>query len=648
MTSRETVHRAFSQVLDREPDEKGMEHYCAQLESGVLDSRGVEASLRASDEFARLQKKVPALKSVGEILAQSQNRKKRNLMSRAGPVLETIPLNAKNAAVTVCTYLRDNIDPAESKAVNTASGFIMDVSKLPNRRGNSYVLVTAAHAALPNPKLMFDKAYPFLVEPASREPFGCTQTELWPFDYIISGSFVDRVDGKTRVRFVEGDLLGIDREADTAVFELLFSPDASFEPAGAVGIPSQTLPLQQGARVKCFSDVVGMHSAFLTSGTVRLPRFQFRAGRRPFVITDMSLPEASSGAAVVLDTETAQLVAMHVASAETGAMATPYVASYEIPGDIVVSAVSRIFDAVNFTDSTGNVMIVVATNTRQLGMDGTVFTLGDLTKNLRLTAAEGYLFADSLSFHGLEGLVTKNDIVKTVNGQLLGAYSEHGQTSLYDVLTNLDPTVKTVDVGVLRKRAGGWRETIETIAKVPLTNTVNNAWSWWFAHAIHSVTNKRTCMECNADFIRECVVRLQSRRFPSPDPEIFKFLTTNSLLGIQFASDQQSERLNAIVLEVTNFWVINMRATNAFPIVAQLSYSDIQLRIVNIIVEQLEVMPEKILPESSFINDLGADSLDMVELIMAFEEAFQIEINDEETETTKTVQQAIDLITRKL
>jgi hypothetical protein len=57
MTSRETVHRAFSQVLDREPDEKGMEHYCAQLESGVLDSRGVEASLRASDEFARLQKK---------------------------------------------------------------------------------------------------------------------------------------------------------------------------------------------------------------------------------------------------------------------------------------------------------------------------------------------------------------------------------------------------------------------------------------------------------------------------------------------------------------------------------------------------------------------------------------------------------------
>lgn len=73
--------------------------------------------------------------------------------------------------------------------------------------------------------------------------------------------------------------------------------------------------------------------------------------------------------------------------------------------------------------------------------------------------------------------------------------------------------------------------------------------------------------------------------------------------------------------------------------------SDIEERVKKIVVEQLGVKPEEVKNESSFIDDLGADSLDTVELVMALEEEFGCEIPDEEAEKITTVQQAIDYIT---
>ena len=71
----------------------------------------------------------------------------------------------------------------------------------------------------------------------------------------------------------------------------------------------------------------------------------------------------------------------------------------------------------------------------------------------------------------------------------------------------------------------------------------------------------------------------------------------------------------------------------------------IEERVIKIITEQLGIPKEqKILPTSSFVDDLGADSLDTVELVMAFEEEFGVEIPDEEAEKITTVQQAIDYI----
>ncbi|GAQ26295.1 MULTISPECIES: acyl carrier protein [Tepidanaerobacter] len=67
-------------------------------------------------------------------------------------------------------------------------------------------------------------------------------------------------------------------------------------------------------------------------------------------------------------------------------------------------------------------------------------------------------------------------------------------------------------------------------------------------------------------------------------------------------------------------------------------------RIKQIIADQLGVDEDEIVPEASFIDDLGADSLDIVELIMAFEEEFDIEIPDEDAEKIKTVQDVIDYI----
>lgn len=64
-----------------------------------------------------------------------------------------------------------------------------------------------------------------------------------------------------------------------------------------------------------------------------------------------------------------------------------------------------------------------------------------------------------------------------------------------------------------------------------------------------------------------------------------------------------------------------------------------------IIVEQLSVSAEEVVPEASFVDDLGADSLDLVELIMVFEEKFGQEIPDEAAEKIQTVKDAVDYIT---
>ena len=67
-------------------------------------------------------------------------------------------------------------------------------------------------------------------------------------------------------------------------------------------------------------------------------------------------------------------------------------------------------------------------------------------------------------------------------------------------------------------------------------------------------------------------------------------------------------------------------------------------KVKSIIVEQLGVDEEEVTPDASFVDDLGADSLDTVELVMAFEEEFGIEIPDEDAEKITTVQQAIDYV----
>lgn len=69
--------------------------------------------------------------------------------------------------------------------------------------------------------------------------------------------------------------------------------------------------------------------------------------------------------------------------------------------------------------------------------------------------------------------------------------------------------------------------------------------------------------------------------------------------------------------------------------------SNIQERVTDIVVEQLALERDKIRPESKFVDDLGADSLDTVELVMALEEEFDIEIPDEEAEKITTLQEAI-------
>ncbi len=72
--------------------------------------------------------------------------------------------------------------------------------------------------------------------------------------------------------------------------------------------------------------------------------------------------------------------------------------------------------------------------------------------------------------------------------------------------------------------------------------------------------------------------------------------------------------------------------------------SSVEERVKKIVVEQLGVNESEVTGEASFVDDLGADSLDTVELVMALEEEFDCEIPDEEAEKITTVQQAIDYI----
>lgn len=73
--------------------------------------------------------------------------------------------------------------------------------------------------------------------------------------------------------------------------------------------------------------------------------------------------------------------------------------------------------------------------------------------------------------------------------------------------------------------------------------------------------------------------------------------------------------------------------------------SSIEEKVKKIVVEQLGVKEEEVTNEASFVDDLGADSLDTVELVMALEEEFKTEIPDEEAENITTVQLAIDYVT---
>ena len=76
--------------------------------------------------------------------------------------------------------------------------------------------------------------------------------------------------------------------------------------------------------------------------------------------------------------------------------------------------------------------------------------------------------------------------------------------------------------------------------------------------------------------------------------------------------------------------------------------SHIEQKVREIIVEQLGVDPEQVTHEASFVDDLGADSLDTVELVMALEEEFDLEIPDEDAEKITTVGEAIEYIERNM
>ena len=75
---------------------------------------------------------------------------------------------------------------------------------------------------------------------------------------------------------------------------------------------------------------------------------------------------------------------------------------------------------------------------------------------------------------------------------------------------------------------------------------------------------------------------------------------------------------------------------------------NVEDKVVEIVAKQLDVDKDKVKPETNFVSDLGADSLDIVELVMEFEEAFDVTIHDEDAEKIKTVGQAVKYIEEKL
>jgi len=76
--------------------------------------------------------------------------------------------------------------------------------------------------------------------------------------------------------------------------------------------------------------------------------------------------------------------------------------------------------------------------------------------------------------------------------------------------------------------------------------------------------------------------------------------------------------------------------------------SEMEGKVKQIIAEKLGVSEDKVNPQASFVDDLGADSLDQVELIMAFEDAFDVEIPDDDAEKFKTVKDAYDYLAGKI
>ncbi|MEW6278282.1 MAG: acyl carrier protein [Candidatus Eremiobacterota bacterium] len=75
--------------------------------------------------------------------------------------------------------------------------------------------------------------------------------------------------------------------------------------------------------------------------------------------------------------------------------------------------------------------------------------------------------------------------------------------------------------------------------------------------------------------------------------------------------------------------------------------ASVQDRVTKIVVEQLGVDPEQVTPAASFVEDLGADSLDTVEMVMAFETEFNLEIPDEDAEKIRNINEAVDYIERR-
>ena len=76
-------------------------------------------------------------------------------------------------------------------------------------------------------------------------------------------------------------------------------------------------------------------------------------------------------------------------------------------------------------------------------------------------------------------------------------------------------------------------------------------------------------------------------------------------------------------------------------------YMTLEEKVINIIAEQLDVTKEECVPEASFIDDLGADSLDLVELIMEMEETFDVQIADSELEKIRTIQDVLNYLRKK-